>query len=926
LPHLEHDESDSDDTHAHCEYGVTIVDAVRSTIVIGQFADDLLRTRLHTLLTTFSPSEILLDPAASKELNSLIQMSQTARVERVREEESFPTSTAINPSHRKELERSSPCRPWDVEETVSELHRKQYFAISRRSKKAKPQNFMKTNDISNWPQVLRACVEGRANLALSSFGAALYYLQRSLVDLDILSFGNVKAYVPPGSPVANEVAVAHDSQNHETGVPLPQSTANMTLSALSAQMAAEEGGLTMSEIGDHSKSSAPTTPKTSLEQAVHNPCPLDTDHMQLDGTTIENLEILVNQADQTVRNSLWAKLNHTKTPHGNRLLRAWLLRPLFRKSDIDRRLDAVAELSAGSAALVMSEARPLLSKVGDLDRLLSRVHSMGGGAGAACDAHPNERAMLYEGPVYTKRKVEDFRRILVGLEYAGKVVDLFSPENCADLHSGLLRKILRRQRDGGIFPDSLEEELGWFRDNFDVDKAKEGLFEPTPGMDEDYDEACAEVTRLTDELQQYQIDMCRQLGHNAKSHWKYLNTKQDSRDKYMIELPVSVPVPDEFYVKGKRGKGPKQVNKYRTKVVEDLVNALEKALDEQKAGKDRGMQLVFQKFDSSRPLWSAAAQVTAMLDALGSLAHVSSLPDMVRPTILDCDDNSSPVIYVRQGRHFCVDVTHYGGSFIPNDLMLGGNDDNGSPLSRVLLLSGPNMGGKSTLLRQTCLIALLGQIGCFVPALECSFTPLDRIFTRLGATDRILAGQSTFFVELAETAAALRGATRRSLVIMDELGRGTSTFDGTAIASATVQHLVESNGCLALFATHYHTLLEDWKDEPSVRLGHMECIVHGNNDEVEASANGKSDHMITFLYTLGEGSCPKSFGINVARLAGLPEEVLQSAKKKSCDFEAVMWDKQESEMTAEELLIEQLKDAVSLGDAQLAEEIWKKLV
>ena len=225
------------------------------------------------------------------------------------------------------------------------------------------------------------------------------------------------------------------------------------------------------------------------------------------------------------------------------------------------------------------------------------------------------------------------------------------------------------------------------------------------------------------------------------------------------------------------------------------------------------------------------------------------------------------------------------------------------------------MGGKSTLLRQTCLLTILGQIGCFVPAEECSFTPVDRIFTRLGASDHILMGQSTFFVELAEStfidqwccfdyptfvnavsnqfiyicliftiilaAAALRGANRRSLVIMDELGRGTATFDGTAIASATVQHLAEKNQCLTMFATHYHSLLEDWKDEPSVRLGHMECLVE-KIDDVQNEEN------ITFLYTLGAGSCPKSFGINVARLAALPEEVLIKAKRVSSLFEASM--------------------------------------
>lgn len=297
--------------------------------------------------------------------------------------------------------------------------------------------------------------------------------------------------------------------------------------------------------------------------------------------------------------------------------------------------------------------------------------------------------------------------------------------------------------------------------------------------------------------------------------------------------------------------------------------------------------MIFTKFDSMRSLWTSASHASAMLDALGALAQASTTGGFCRPTIRDCSNDNNPSIIVRQGRHPCVDFTHSGCSFIPNDLTLGGNSSDGDQ-SRVLLLSGPNMGGKSTLLRQTCLIAILAQIGCFVPAEECILTPFDRIFTRLGASDRILLGQSTFFVELAETAAALRGATRRSLCIFDELGRGTSTFDGTAIASATVKHLMEKNRCLSLFATHYHSLLEDWKDQPSVRLGHMECFVEDEKSAYESNddddGDKKSDN-ITFLYTLGEGSCPQSFGINVARLAGLPSDVLKKAKNVSSSFE-----------------------------------------
>jgi len=222
------------------------------------------------------------------------------------------------------------------------------------------------------------------------------------------------------------------------------------------------------------------------------------------------------------------------------------------------------------------------------------------------------------------------------------------------------------------------------------------------------------------------------------------------------------------------------------------------------------------------------------------------------------------------------------------------------------------------------LIAILAQIGSFVPAAECALTPIDRIFTRLGASDRILDGQSTFFVELSQCASALRGATRRSLVIMDELGRGTSTFDGTSIASAAVKHLVECNRCLTLFATHYHSVLDEWQDEPSVRLGHMECLVEGSDPLAADDGNKEaeeSDHNITFLYTLGKGACPKSFGINVARLAALPEPLLADAKKKSASYEAELNGAENTARTDSE----RIEDAINSGNLEEAENIWRSM-
>lgn len=653
------DEEDGD--QPICEYGISIVDAVNGTVTLGQFADDVLRSRMHTLLTTHMPSEVLVEGgSASSVLLSLLKSYSNFRVEIVRPKEHLPKSTAVDPSIRQQLDRpNNPAQPWDVQETIQELHRRGYFPRGSKSS---------SNSRARWPKVLQAAIDGNANLAVSSLGAALFYLQRSLIDEEIMTMGNIKAYVPP---------TTINPTNH--GVPI--------ISQLAQEEMREEDGVVLSESSTSEKEEDASF-QWKIESTMKDMCQeTEIDHMALDGTTLQNLEILTNGQTQSTAGSLWSKLNHTKTPHGGRLLKAWLLRPLFRAQDIARRADAVQELSAGGAGMSMGDARILLSKCGDIERLLSRVHSMSGTENAS--HHPNERAVLYENVVHTKRKVGDFRKLLNGLRQASEIPEVFEK---IQIESGLLQRVVRKADKGGCFPD-MGVELDWFFDNFDCDLAAKGEFEPTRGIDEAYDEACDTVERIEGELQEYKDEMCRHLPSSARSHWKYINTKSDSKDKYLIELPAKLQVPDDFYVKAKRGSGAKQVNKYRTPVVERLVHTLENALELQKAGKERGMQLIFSKFDSKRNIWAAAAQATALLDALGALAQVAGTAGYTRPHISEC--TSGPTINVVQGRHPCVEVTHSGGDFIPNDLSLGDSSSESSSNSRVLLLSGPNMGGKS---------------------------------------------------------------------------------------------------------------------------------------------------------------------------------------------------------------------------------------
>jgi len=221
--------------------------------------------------------------------------------------------------------------------------------------------------------------------------------------------------------------------------------------------------------------------------------------------------------------------------------------------------------------------------------------------------------------------------------------------------------------------------------------AAKGLFEPARGVDELYDDACDTIARIQADLDDYKQEMSNQLTprHVVKSSWKYINTKPDSKDKYLIELPASIAVPDDFLVKGKRGSGHKQVNKYRTSTVARLVQELEQAYEVQATRKAKGMQLIFAKFDSKRSLWTAAAKATSLLDAIGSLAKTAGKPGFCRPTILECPTGKEPTINIVQGRHPCVESSVHASEFIPNDLCIGRASMEDS--SRLLLLSGPNM-------------------------------------------------------------------------------------------------------------------------------------------------------------------------------------------------------------------------------------------
>ena len=406
---------------------------------------------------------------------------------------------------------------------------------------------------------------------------------------------------------------------------------------------------------------------------------------------------------------------------------------------------------------------------------------------------------------------------------------------------------------------------------FDEKTAKRlGTITPKPGVSEAYDQSIADVNNAIGSLEAHLRDLKKSTGMSQLVFWG------NGKDRYQIEVPMAFvnKVPSDWTCKSQR----KDARRFYTPTIERQFKELQDAEARVAAAQKDTLRSIFEKFDSKSVILFQAIEVISQLDAVMALASVSSSPGYCWPHFLE---NETPILHIVEGRHPMLDkiIAERGESdYIPNSVSLGRDEEN---MARLMLVSGPNMGGKSTLLRQTCLITIMAQMGCKVPAEKCTLTPVDRIFTRVGASDRILRGQSTFFVELSETAAILLSATTHSLCILDELGRGTATFDGTAIAHAVVEFVVSKIGCRCLFATHYHTLVDDWEMDPRVNLGHMDCVVQNTDSILESGS-------VTFLYKLCRGSSPRSYGINVAKLARLPDAVLDSASKHSRDYEERM--------------------------------------
>ncbi|XP_043720613.1 DNA mismatch repair protein MSH6 [Telopea speciosissima] len=578
-------------------------------------------------------------------------------------------------------------------------------------------------------------------------------------------------------------------------------------------------------------------------------------YMVLDATALENLEMFENNRNGGSSGTLYAQLNHCVTAFGKRLLKNWLARPLYHAGSIRERQDAIAGLK-GVNLPSMLEFRKDLSKLPDMERLLTRLF-----ASSEANGRNANKVILYEDAA--KKQLQEFLATLRGCEV---MIQACSSLNVVleNVESSLLHHLLT---PGKGLPD-IYSVLKHFKDAFDWPEADcSGRIIPHEAVDMEYDSACKQIKEIESSLVKHLKEQRKVLGDGS------IDYVTVGKELYLLEVPESLRgnVPRDYELRSSK----KGFFRYWTPKIKKLLGELSQAEAEKETKLKSILQQLIGQFCVHHIQWRQLISVTAELDVLISLAVASDYYEgnVCRPVILASSCSSQfPSLSAKSLGHPVLRSDTLGkGTFVPNDVTIGGSEH-----ASFILLTGPNMGGKSTLLRQVCMAVILAQLGADVPAASFQLFPVDRIFVRMGAKDHIMAGQSTFFTELSETASMLSSATRNSLVALDELGRGTSTSDGQAIAESVLEHFIHRVKCRGLFSTHYHRLSVDYKKDPKVSLCHMACQV----------GKGVGVEEVTFLYRLTPGACPKSYGVNVARLAGLPDPVLQKAAVMSIEFEA----------------------------------------
>lgn len=534
----------------------------------------------------------------------------------------------------------------------------------------------------------------------------------------------------------------------------------------------------------------------------------------IDTYTLRNLEITRNLRDGGKKDTLYDVLDFTKTAMGSRLLRKWLEYPLLSPKKINDRLDAVANLVSDFS--LRNNLREQLKEIYDFERLLTRMEV---GTANARDMNAL-KSSLYVLPTIKKSLAKATTKLLVNIHQKISTYD----DLVVLIDKAIVEDPSFSIREGGFIKDGYNQELDEYRN---IAKNSKRLLQQ---MEED-------------EKNKTGIKSLK-IGYN-KVFGYYIEVRHSSTEM----------VPENYIRKQTLANAERYITPELKEFETKILGAQEKIV-----------QLEYNLFTELRDILKTkissiqnTAHEIAILDVLVSLAQAGDEYNYIRPKLLD-----DGTIHIKDGRHPLVERILNRDLFVPNDTHL----DNAQ--NEIMIITGPNMAGKSTYMRQSALLTLMTQVGSFIPAREASISPVDKIFTRIGASDDLVSGQSTFMVEMNEVSHILKYATNKSLVILDEIGRGTSTYDGMSIARAVIEHIRDHIGAKTLFATHYHELTD------------LEDDVHVKNYCIAVKEKGSD---VTFLRRIIRGSADKSYGIHVAKLAGLPQEVVKRAETILIDLE-----------------------------------------
>ena len=560
------------------------------------------------------------------------------------------------------------------------------------------------------------------------------------------------------------------------------------------------------------------TQKTTVKRFVSLTVHSDGEFMGLNLTTRRNLELTETMRTKEKRGSLLWVLDKTVTAMGRRKLKTWLEQPLIDPSKILKRLEAVEALTRDAAGLY--DICDALNGIYDLERLMTRVMYKSASPrdiyslGQTCARLPG-----------LKQCVSKVKSLL--LDKLNSEIDELNDVSSL-VENAIVDDPPLTMKDGGIIKDGFNEEIDRLR--------------KITGGGKDILAEIEEREKAATGIRNLRVGYNRVFGY-------YIEVSKGQLDM----------VPPHYVRKQTLTTGERYITDELKKVESEILGANDKILALEQAIFGEVRDFIATKLE----MIQQAAAAVAAIDVLCSYAQVSIENGYVKPQI-----TLESVVEIRDGRHPVVEKVLTDHPFTPNDAYLDTNSN------RLMIITGPNMSGKSTFMRQTAIIVLMAQIGCFVPAAYAKIGVVDKIFTRVGASDDLTSGQSTFMVEMNEVADILKNATKKSLVILDEIGRGTSTFDGISIAKAVAEYISgKAIGCKTLFATHYHELISMEKEYEGIRNFSVAAVKRG--DELK------------FLHKICEGGTDDSYGIEVAKLAGLPQKVINRAKEELKELEVM---------------------------------------